>query len=67
MITIVHLLAKPQNMSDAVFNQECVRHFEISEGIPELHKYEVRLVSGNPSDIHVPYFEVPPNRSSQHL
>lgn len=60
MIRIVYLLVKPQTMSAAVFKQECVRHFEMSEGIPGLHKYEVRLVSDNPSDTHVPYLEVPP-------
>ncbi|SUD31362.1 4-methylmuconolactone methylisomerase [Pseudomonas fluorescens] len=60
MIRIVYLLVKPHTMSDVVFKQECVRHFEMSDGIPGLHKYEVRLVADNPSDTHVPYLEVGP-------
>lgn len=59
MIRIVYLLAKPQTMSDETFKQECVRHFEMSAGIPGLHKYEVRLVADNPSDTHVPFLDVP--------
>jgi hypothetical protein len=60
MIRIVYLLVKPEAMSDEVFKQECVRHFQMSEGMPGLHKYEVRLVAQNPEDTHVPYLDVGP-------
>ncbi|ANI03719.1 4-methylmuconolactone methylisomerase [Pseudomonas putida SJTE-1] len=60
MIRIVYLLVKPETMTDEAFRQECVRHFQMSEGIPGLHKYEVRLVAENPADTHVPYLEVGP-------
>lgn len=60
MIRIVYLLVKPQTMNDEVFKQECKRHFEMSDGIPGLHKYEVRLVAQNPDDTHVPYLDVGP-------
>lgn len=59
MIRIVYLLAKPEHMSKAQFDQECLRHFEMSEGIPGLHQYEVRLVAQEPTDVHVPFFDVP--------
>lgn len=58
MIRIVYLLVKPNTMSDMDFKHECVRHFEMSKGIPGLHKYEVRLVADNPSDTHVPYLDI---------
>ncbi|MBA1204801.1 4-methylmuconolactone methylisomerase [Pseudomonas capeferrum] len=60
MIRIVYLLVKPESMSDEVFKRECIIHFDMSQGMPGLHKYEVRLVSGNPSDTHVPYLDVGP-------
>ncbi len=58
MIRILYLLVKPEGMTDEKFRQECVVHFELSEGLPGLHKYEVRLVAANPSDTHVPYLDV---------
>jgi len=60
MIRIVYLLVKPETMSDEVFKRECILHFDMSEGMPGLHKYEVRLVAANPSDTHVPYLDVGP-------
>lgn len=60
MIRIVYLLVKPEAMSDEVFGQECARHLQMSEGMPGLHKYEVRLVAQNPDDTHVPYLDVGP-------
>lgn len=60
MIRIVYLLVKPEAMTHETFRQECVRHFQMSEGIPGLHKYEVRLVAETPTDTHVPYLEVGP-------
>ncbi|WP_228714906.1 EthD domain-containing protein [Acinetobacter pullicarnis] len=58
MIRIVYLLVKPTQMQKEQFDQECLRHFEMSVGIPGLHKYEVRLIESEPTDLHVPYFEV---------
>lgn len=58
MIRIVYLLVKPEAMSDAVFKEECIRHFELADAMPGLHKYEVRLVASNPTDTHVPYLDV---------
>ncbi|KCX36322.1 4-methylmuconolactone methylisomerase [Acinetobacter sp. 263903-1] len=59
MIRILYLLAKPEDMSKEKFDQECLRHFEMSAGIPGLYKYEVRLIASEPTDIHVPFFDVP--------
>jgi len=59
MIRILYLLSKPKNMSKEQFDAECLRHFEMSEGIPGLHKYEVRLIASEPTDLHVPFFDVP--------
>lgn len=59
MIRILYLISKPENMSKEQFDTECLRHFEMSEGIPGLHKYEVRLIASEPIDIHVPFFDVP--------
>lgn len=58
MIRIVYLLVKPETMDEATFTKECLRHLEMSEGIPGLHKYEVRLIGDNPTDLHVPYLDV---------
>ena len=58
MIRILYLLGKPEHMSKSKFDQECLRHFEMSEGIPGLYKYEVRLIASEPSDVHVDFFNV---------
>ena len=58
MIRILYLLSKPEHMSKEQFDAECLRHFEMSEGIPGLHKYEVRLIASEPTDLHVPFFDV---------
>ncbi|WP_228256430.1 EthD domain-containing protein [Acinetobacter johnsonii] len=58
MIRILYLLSKPEHMSKEQFDAECLRHFEMSEGIPGLHKYEVRLIALEPTDLHVPFFDV---------
>ena len=60
MIRIVYLLVKPEGMTEGDFKQECIRHFQMSEGLPGLHKYEVRLVASNPTDTHVPFLDVGP-------
>lgn len=59
MIRIVYLLGKPEGMSQQQFEQECRVHYDMSIGIPGLHKYEVRLIQSEPTDVHVPYFDVP--------
>ncbi len=58
MIRILYLLQKPENMSKAQFDQECRVHYEMSHGIPGLHKYEVRLIASEPTHIHVPFFDI---------
>ena len=58
MIRILYLLQKPENMSKEQFDQECLVHYQMSHGIPGLHKYEVRLIASEPTDIHVPFFDV---------
>ncbi|CAM5185928.1 hypothetical protein OURE66S_01147 [Oligella ureolytica] len=58
MIRILYLLSKPEQMSMEQFEQECRVHYDMSEGIPGLYKYEVRLIGSEPTDIHVPFFDV---------
>ncbi|MFJ3681352.1 4-methylmuconolactone methylisomerase [Pseudomonas sp. NPDC090208] len=58
MIRILYLLVKPDSMTHEQFEKECVVHFDMSRGMPGLHKYEVRLVDRNPTDTHVPYLDV---------
>ncbi|WOE32953.1 MULTISPECIES: 4-methylmuconolactone methylisomerase [unclassified Acinetobacter] len=58
MIRILYLLQKPENMSKEQFDQECLVHFEMSHAIPGLYKYEVRLIASEPTDIHVPFFDI---------
>jgi quinol monooxygenase YgiN len=58
MIRILYLLVKPDSMTHEQFEKECVVHFQMSDGMPGLHKYEVRLVAQNPTDTHVPYLDV---------
>lgn len=58
MIRILYLLQKPENMSKTQFDQECLVHYEMSHNIPGLHKYEVRLIASEPSDVHVPFFDI---------
>lgn len=48
MIRILYLLQKPENMSKEQFDQECLVHYQMSHGIPGLHKYEVRLIASTP-------------------
>ena len=59
MIRILYLLQKPENMNKVQFNQECLIHYEMSHGIPGLYKYEVRLIGSEPTDTHVPFFDIP--------
>lgn len=58
MIRILYLLSKPENMTKEQFDAECLRHYQMSDGIPGLYKYEVRLIDSEPRDVHVPFFEV---------
>ncbi|SPS00479.1 4-methylmuconolactone methylisomerase [Cupriavidus taiwanensis] len=58
MIRLLYLLVKPEGMSDETFRAECLRHDEMSRDVPGLHKYEVRLVAAQPTDTHVPYFDI---------
>lgn len=58
MIRLLYLLVKPQGMSQETFRAECLRHYEMSHDVPGLHKYEVRLVVQQPTDTHVPYFDI---------
>lgn len=58
MIRMLYLLVKPEGMSDATFRAECRRHYDMSHAIPGLHKYEVRLVAEQPTDTHVPFFDI---------
>lgn len=59
MIRILYLLGKPENMSQAQFEKECRVHYDMSHGMPGLYKYEVRLIESEPTDVHVPFFDVP--------
>jgi hypothetical protein len=58
MIRMLYLLCKPDGMSHEQFREECIRHDEMSREVPGLMKYEVRLVVGQPTDTHVPFFDI---------
>jgi len=58
MIRMLYLLGKPEGMSDEQFKAECMRHDEMSRDVPGLLKYEVRLVADEPTDTHVPFFDI---------
>ncbi|MCY1351295.1 Methylmuconolactone methyl-isomerase [compost metagenome] len=60
MIRMLYLLVKPEGMSVETFRAECLRHYEMSHDVPGLHKYEVRLVAAQPTDTHVPFFDIDP-------
>lgn len=54
MIRMLYLLVKPEGMTDETFRAECLRDYEMSHDVPGLHRYEGRLVAGQPTDTHVP-------------
>ena len=58
MIRLLYLLVKPDGMSDEQFKRECARHDEMSHDVPGLLKYEVRYVTEQPTDTHVPFFDI---------
>ncbi|QBY56273.1 4-methylmuconolactone methylisomerase [Cupriavidus oxalaticus] len=58
MIRMLYLLVKPEGMTDETFRADCLRHYEMSHDVPGLHRYEGRLVAGQPTDTHVPFFGI---------
>ncbi|WP_420996856.1 4-methylmuconolactone methylisomerase [Cupriavidus sp. 30B13] len=58
MIRMLYLLVKPEGMPDEKFRAECMRHDEMSRDVPGLFRYEVRLVSEQPTDTHVPFLDI---------
>jgi hypothetical protein len=60
MIRIIYLLVRPQGMTPEKFAEECQVHYDMSHNVPALHKYEVRLVAGEPSNTHVPFLDIGP-------
>lgn len=58
MIRMLYLLVKPEGMSNETFRAECLHHYEMSHDVPGLHKYEVRLIAEQPTDTHVPFFDI---------
>ncbi|MGK8204857.1 4-methylmuconolactone methylisomerase [Burkholderia cenocepacia] len=58
MIRMLYLLCKPDHMSNEQFRAECQRHDEMSREVPGLMKYEVRLIAEQPTDTHVPFFDI---------
>lgn len=58
MIRRLYLLGRRDDMSYEQFVKECAVHYDMSHGVPGLQRYEVRLAAEEPTDTHVPYFDL---------